>query len=195
MNEIHLLDENELNLLDHGYKWIGFNRSNIHVNAPKGSDGIGILVKSCPYKVYYEDTTDKSYEGILGVKYRNKDTDFTFVLYSVYLPPENSPWGHDANLLFAHLLTKIHHHNEADAIVICGNFNTRIGKANDCNDCVDIIPHRSSTDNTQSQHGKSLLDFLNDSRCCVLNGRFGDQSTGYTSLSTRGHSVVDFRPS
>lgn len=192
LNETHLLDENELNLSDHGYKWIGFNRSNIHVNAPNGSVGIGILVKNSLYKVYHVHIIDKSYKGILGVKFRNKDTDFTFVLYSVYLPPENSPWGRDASSLFAHLLTQIYQYSEADAIVICGDFNARIGKTNECNDCVDNIPHRSSTDDTQNQHGKSFLDFLNDSRCCVLNGRFGDQSTGYTSLSTRGHSVVDY---
>lgn len=100
-NETHLLDGNELNLSDLGYQWIGFNRSNIHVNAPKGSCGICILVKNSLYKVYNLHIIDKSYEGILGVKFRNKNTDFTFVLYSVYLPPENSPWGRDARSLFA----------------------------------------------------------------------------------------------
>lgn len=53
MNEIYLFDENELNLLDYGYKWIGFNCLNIYVNVLNGFVGIGILVKNSFYKVYY----------------------------------------------------------------------------------------------------------------------------------------------
>lgn len=49
-----------------------------------------------------------------------------------------------------------------------------------------------SIDKTCNQHGKSFLEFLNDSRCCILNGRFGEESEEYTFYSTRGHSVVDY---
>lgn len=49
-----------------------------------------------------------------------------------------------------------------------------------------------SIDKTCNQHGKSFLEFLNDSRCFILNGRFGEESEEYTFYSTRGHSVVDY---
>lgn len=103
MNEINLFDENELNLLDYGYKWIGFNCLNIYVNVLKGFGGIGILVKNSFYKVYYVYIIDKFYEGILGVKFWNKDIDFIFVLYFVYLLLENFLWGCDVSLLFVYL--------------------------------------------------------------------------------------------
>jgi hypothetical protein len=35
-------------------------------------------------------------------------------------------------------------HHEADAIIVCGDLNARIGNVNEVNDCIDGIPHRSS---------------------------------------------------
>jgi hypothetical protein len=39
----------------------------MHVNAQKGSDGVGILVKIWLYKLYYVDIIDMLFEGTLGV--------------------------------------------------------------------------------------------------------------------------------
>ena len=36
---------------------------------------------------------DKSFDGILGIQLRHKITDFTFIVVSCYLAPENSPWS------------------------------------------------------------------------------------------------------
>lgn len=83
-------------------------------------------------------------------------------------------------------------HSDIESIIFCIDFNSRIGKTQDCNDCTDKLPPRTITDNTQNQHGNSLLEFLNDSRCCVLNGRHGDGSNEYTFHSTRGKSIVDY---
>lgn len=192
INETHLIDQSDINLSHYDYKWIAFNRSHIHINAPKGSGGVGLLVKNWLYRTYNVDIIDKSFEGILGVQFHDKENDFTLVVYSVYLPPENSPRGRDASTFFSHLLTQLYSHHDADAVIICGDFNARIGNTNDANDCIDNIPNRGSMDNIQNQHGKSFLEFLNDSRCCVLNGRTGEHSNRYTSLSPRGHSIVDY---
>ena len=124
--------------------------------------------------------------------FKTDKTIFTFVVFTLYLPPENSPWGRDATSFYSHLLTQIYLHYDADAIILCGDFNSRIGNINDTNNCVDEIPPRLVVDNAQNQHGKAFIDFLNDSRCCVLNGRFGEESNTHTFLSTRGHSVVDY---
>lgn len=112
-------------------------------------------------------------------------------MYSLYLPPENSPWGRDATAFFFHLLTQVYLHCETDALILYGDLNSRIGSIQENNDCFDNIQHRTSIDKTCNQHGKSFLEFLNDSRCCILNGRFGKESE-YTFYSTRGHSVVDY---
>ena len=73
---------------------------------PKGSGGVGLLVKNWLYRTYNVDIIDKSFEGILGVQFHDKENDFTLVVYSVYLPPENSPRGRDASTFFSHLLTQ-----------------------------------------------------------------------------------------
>ncbi|WAQ95035.1 hypothetical protein MAR_007506 [Mya arenaria] len=41
-----------------------------------------------------------------------------------------------------------------------------------------------------NQHGHTFIEFLNDAKLCVLNGRF--TSDNYTSISTKGNSVVDY---
>ena len=56
----------------------------------------------------------------------------------------------------------------------------------------DEIRSRMVIDEVCNKHGQSFIDFLNDSKFCVLNGRFGEQSIQYTSISTRGKAVVDY---
>lgn len=113
-------------------------------------------------------------------------------MYSLNLHPENSPWRRDVTSFFSHLLTQVYLHCETDALILCGDLNSRIGSIQENNDCFDNIPHRTSVDKACNQHGKSFLEFLNDSRCCILNGCFGKESEEYTFYSTRSQSVVDY---
>lgn len=115
-----------------------------------------------------------------------------FVVFTCYLPPESYPWGRYSSSFFTHLLTQIYAHSDNESIIICGYFNSRLGKTQDCNDCKEKLPPRTITDNIQNQHGNSLLELLNDSRCCVLKGRYGDGSNENTFHSTRGKSIVDY---
>lgn len=170
----------------------GSNRKQTHIQAPKGSGGVGLLIKCDLYKLYNVKVIDHAYEGIIGVQFANKFSDFKLIVYSMYLPPENSPWGRDATSFFSHLLTQVYLHCETDAIFLCGDLNSRIGSIQENNDCFDNIPHQKSIEKTCNQHGKSFLEFLNNSCCCILNGRFGEESEEYTFYSTRGHSVVDY---
>lgn len=163
----------------------GSNRKQTHIQAPKGSGGVGLLIKCDLYNSYNVKVIDHAYEGIIGVHFANKFSDFNFIVYSLYLPPENSPWGRDATAFFSHLLTQVYLHCETDALILCGDLNSRIGSIQENNDCFDNIPHRTLVDKACNQHGKSFLEFLNDSRCCILNGRFGKESEEYTFYSTR----------
>jgi hypothetical protein len=54
----------------------------------------------------------------------------------------------------------------------------------------DSIPPRNVLDKSINQHGHDLLEFLNDAKFCVLNGRYHDNN--WTSISRRGRAVVDY---
>ena len=82
--------------------------------------------------------------------------------------------------------------SDCDALYICGDLNARIGNRQDCSEELDSVPSRVHIDDTVNQHGQSFLEFLNDSKMCVLNGRFDKVSDNITSISTKGRSVVDF---
>lgn len=125
-------------------------------------------------KNYKVDIIDNSFDGILGVKFTNKISDYVFVVFSCYLPPESSPWGRDASSFFSHLLTQIYIQYDTDSIFICGNLNARISNILDFDKDLDTIPPRLTIDNVHNQHGSSFLEFLNDCKFCVLNGRFGN---------------------
>ncbi len=53
-------------------------------------------------------------------------TDFSLLLFSVYLPPENSPWGRDATAFYSHLLSGIYSSEDINGLLICGDVNGRI---------------------------------------------------------------------
>jgi hypothetical protein len=54
-----------------GYKWFGNNRKDIHVNARKGSGGVGFLIKNDLLRYYRVKVLDDTEEGILWVKLVN----------------------------------------------------------------------------------------------------------------------------
>ena len=57
---------------------------------------------------------------------------------------------------------------------------------------IDVdIPKRVNIDVVDNNHGKSLIEFLNDNKMCVLNGRF-DQSRDNFTYVANGSSVVDY---
>lgn len=122
------------------------------------------------------DTLDNSDDGILGVKLKTKLNDFQFVVLLCYLS-ENSLWDWDSSFFFTLLLTQIYMHSES--IIIWGEFNSRLGSTQDCNDCTDELPPAIITDNTQNHHANSHLVSLNNSSCCVLTA-----ITGMDRMST-----------
>ena len=135
---------------------------------------------------------DKSYDGILGILLKSKHTDYEIVVYSVYFPPENSPWGRNATDFDSHLLDQVYLLSDKDAIIACGDLNSRIGETSDIISDIDGIPRRNVFDKSINQHGHSFIDFLADSKMCILNGRFDSDNDNFTSVSTRGRSVVNF---
>ena len=173
-----------------GYRWFGFNRSDIHVNAPKPSGGVGILVQNWLTDHFEINVIDKTCDGILGIKFKNHNSDFEFTVYACYLPPEHSNRGRDTLGFYSRLLSQIYLYCESDAIFVMGDLNSRIGTLNDILQDIDHIPNRRALDNSVNQHGHELIDFLNEANFCVLNGRFRENN--YTCISRKGKSVVDY---
>lgn len=173
------------------YKWIGSNRKEIHRNAPKGSGGVGLFVKHWINQEYTSEIIDATYDGILCVKFTSKSTDLSFTVISCYLPPENSVWGRDSQSFFAHILSIMYSYNDCDAHIICGDLNARIGSLSDVSE-FDSVPERSCIDKAINQHGHAFIDFLNESKTCVLNGRYDNSKNNYTCISGKGKSVVDY---
>ena len=69
--------------------------------------------------------------------------------------------------------------------------NAKIGDLTDSIK-LDSIPARVILDNTKNMHGDSLIDFLHETKMCVLNGRVSAENNNYTFVSPRGKSVIDY---
>ena len=173
------------------YVWYGFNRKGLHQKAPKGSGGVGFFVRRNILQQFKVHIADRSTEGILALMFTHKTSQLTICVTTGYLPPENSPWGRDAEFFYSNLLTLIYN-LECDNFILCGDLNSRIGSLHDYVENVDDIPPRIVIDNHVNQHGRCLVDFLHKSKMCIINGRLNPTNNDYTSTSSRGTSVVDY---
>ncbi len=191
VTETHLVDDTRLYI--DGYKWYGHNRGGIHRLAPKGSGGVGIFVKESILQEYSCTVVDKSFDGILGLLLEHKVSDFRCYLYCCYSSPENSTWGSDSTSFYAHLLSQVYLYSDsADSIIICGDLNARVGDLSDFITDVDDVTKRNSIDKVVNQHGRALIEFLQESKFCILNGRITPENDGLTCCTARGVSVVDY---
>ena len=90
-------------------------------------------------------------------------------MFVCYLSPENSVWGRDVSNYFVNILSLLYVCSLADLIVLCGDFNARIGKNLDFISDVDQVSKRICIDNVKNSHGSSFIEFLKESKLCVLN--------------------------
>ncbi len=189
LNETHLKDDKKIEL--GGYKWEGHNRSKQHIRARKGYGGVGIFVKNSVYENYMVSVEYRDYDDMLGVLYTNKSTNYSFMVYSLYLPPETSTVFNNAPEFFDRILLEVYKRSNVDAIYFMGDFNAKLGGMKDYTDIDNLVP-RKVIDHTENNHGKALKEFLIDAKCCAVNGRVTNELDNYTFVSTRGTSVVDY---
>ena len=87
----------------------------------------------------------------------------------------------------------IYINNECASVIVCGDFNARIGSLDDLTDFDDVnIIKRHVLDKPINQHGHSFIDFLNEAKLCILNSRFNETENNFTSVSTQGRAIVDY---
>jgi len=122
----------------------------------------------------------------------NKQTGQTLVPCVCYLPPENSSRPFDVNNFYDKLLTDYYLYQNIGIVFICGDFNSRCGNFEDFIVGVDSIPQRFVIDTKCNHYGELFVDFLINTNMCMLNGRFDKNDDDFTSVSTKGCSVVDY---
>ena len=76
--------------------------------------------------------------------------------------------------------------------IFCCDTNGQVGNLEDCIHEVDNMSPRVCLDDKTNKHGESFIDFLLESRMCIANGRITPHLDNFTSVSTRGRSVIDF---
>lgn len=122
----------------------------------------------------------------------HKVSHYSFAIINCYLPPSNSIYGRDATDFMAHVLSIIYRISHYDAVYIVGDVNSRLGDKTDFVENIDNIPARKVIDHTHNSHGEVFLDFLLESKMCVVNGRISPVNDNFTRVHTTGSSVVDY---
>ncbi len=194
--DIVLLTETKLShnleITMNNYKWFGKNRSFIKKTAKCASGGVGILVKSCIANSHNIQVSDSAFDGILSLILTNKSTERQISVTVCYLPPDRSQYGRDTQAFFDHLLQIAYSASDCDLIVMGGDFNSRVGKHLDYIPDVDSICGRRPLDETTNSHGEAFIEYLKESKQCIVNGRITPHLDNFTSISGRGKAVVDY---
>ena len=173
----------------------------------KASGGIAVFVKESLRKACKFDPISDS--DIVWVKVHKDITKLNNDLYLafVYLPPCNSTYGKANGRDILHKLEKhIEFFSCKGKVIICGDFNARVGEFVDIiekedepyvplphDDNYEFILPRITCDKTSNQYGKWLIDLCSDNQMYILNGRtLGDIMGKFTCHTKRGSSVIDY---
>ena len=191
VNETFLLEEQELNIP--GYKWFGNNRKHIAKRACRGSGGVGILIKRSTLEHFDVAVISDKFEGILWVQLIHRLSKRSIGVCVCYLPPIGSSKGDQSAEFFESLKALIVENYSVEDFVICGDFNARCGELADIAESENHpIPKREAVDKSSNQLGKELISTLKALDLCIVNGRFAKSYDGFTSVSNKGMSVVDY---
>ena len=89
--------------------------------------------------------------------------------------------GRDSDTFFAHLLAQLYVCTNYDHVIICGDFNARVSDLCDTIENIDsnFLPNTKTTDTVKSGHWETFLEFVKDSKTCIVNGRITPQYDNY----------------
>ena len=164
ISETHLQGNDDITVT--GFKWMGKNRQSTKL---KGSGGVGILFSYELLNEYMAEEIFIENKCIMGVKLKNKITEMKMGVYIVYIPPEGSIYSNNTEGVYDELLLQVYATVNWDKFIVMGDFNARVGDLKDCCD-IDNLMDRQTIDNTINNHGRELIDFLIESKCCIVNG-------------------------
>ncbi len=72
-----------------------------------------------------------------------------------------------------------------DQIYLCGDYNGRIGELSDTVEGIHTVPQRTQLDKIVHGHDEPLIDFMQDTKLCVLH--LNPENDNYTCISTIIH--------
>ena len=102
----------------------------------------------------------------MWVQIQNKQFDDVIYLCVCYLPPDGSSRHNDGEQFYRDLMSQVYLYQNRGRILICGDFNSRIGNESDFIEGVDNIILRDCIDSVSNKYGDFLLDFLIDCNLC-----------------------------
>ena len=191
VSETHLVKTDVIEMS--GFRYFGLNRKTLNVKQIKGSGGVGILIKNKLANDYTINVVMEYNDNVLCLKLDNKLGNDSILLMCVYLPPEGSRYAIQNEDALNKMTMEVYRHSDVDTVVICGDFNARVGKKSDLLIVDGDVKPRHVLDLTENVQGNLLLNFVNDIKGCILNGRVTPQFDGYTSISAhKGKAVVDY---
>ena len=105
--ETHLRGHESLHI--DGYTWIGHNRESLHVNACRGSGGVGLFVRNSVYDFFKVSLLNNDNEEMLWLKMSSICVPILNLCLCIsYLPPENSSRHVRAETFFDILLENVY---------------------------------------------------------------------------------------
>ncbi len=190
ISKTHLSGENTIKI--ENYTFYLHNRKTTHRNAPKTFGGVGTFVRDILFNIYDIVSIDEMYDGMQRIKFSDKSTGFTCIIYNCYLAPYTSVYDKKSTDCFTHLITEFYLNSEADIIYVYGDLNGRTGNVKDVIDDIDHLPSRTNIDHIVHGHGKAIITFATDCKLCFLNGCLNPENDNFTYISQQGRSVVDY---
>ena len=192
-----------------------FPRKFKHPNAPKASGGIGIYVRS---DLQIGINVSLNHESIIKLQLKSEffHAEHNINILCTYFPPADSSYNQSTNSrtdyfnLLQEALAAIDCHDE---IIICGDFNARVGNLSDIPEHIDgsdgdlsgilsphiisnaySIPERHTVDQHVNDYGRQLINMCRSIGLCIANGRVSDiiNNKDFTCYKTVGASVVDY---
>ena len=201
------------NLSVDGFILIQLNRAEKKNTTKRNSGGIAMYIRQSFYQ--YCTLIEKDSDDIIWIRIKGRLLNLSHDLYLClcYIIPSSSSREAlvemDVLDRITNFILKIANEtNDSYNILICGDFNSRIGNEKDYvifdNDAnIDIFPidyetdevmPRSSQDKIINANGRKLLDFCRLNTLRIANGRLGsDRGVGkYTYVGSTGRSVIDY---
>ena len=158
-----------------------------NTRACRGTGGLAFLFKRHLLQTYMIKELEHGRDEVMIIHLKLKITGFTVTVIGVYLPPESSIYGQEADLEYESIVNVMFERTDDDLIILLGDLNGRLGKKQDYIPEVDEVPPRVHLDQSLNDYGRAL-----QCKMCVLNGRVCPLQDKYTSISHKARAVVDY---
>ena len=151
------------------------------------------MVKSQLLQKYRLQVIIKDTEGVLAILLTDKVSKTTIMLIGCYLPPDSSIYGRHIEQSFENITNLLYEYSDIDFTFMMGDMDCRVGNLEDyIPEIDDDLPERVVIDEVSNSHGHAFADFLIETKLAIVNGRCCPLFDGFTCISHKGKSVVDF---